>query len=222
MKSKRLFLIGAILLVFFLLLTLLVCTVDVQPVGPQGSSVGFAGINHAVSVSLGYNPGLYEVSELLGVAALGLVGVFGLIGLVQWIRRKKMLQVDYQILLLGVFYCIVGAIYLFFKFVTINYRPVILQGELEASYPSSHTILSFCVLATAMMEWKRWFRNHRAILWIAEIASVLMLAAIALTRIISGVHWLTDIIGGILISAALITLYAATVAYVTEEKDATV
>ena len=102
------------------------------------------------------------------------------------------------------------AAYLLFETVVINFRPVLIDGKLEASYPSSTTMLALCVLPTAMIQLKTRIRGdavRRAILGIFVAFTVFMVVG----RLLSGVHWLSDIVGGVLLSAGLVPLYALAV-----------
>lgn len=199
---------GLGLLALFALWTVLVSRVDVLPIGPDGSSVGFAALNGYVRDRIGVHMGLYRLTDWLGLAALCLVPCFGGLGLVQWIRRKSLLRVDRSILVLGVFYILVLAVYLFFEKAAINYRPVLIDGLLEVSYPSSTTTLSLCVLPTAMLQLRG--RLRPGILRTLLLALLRALTVFLVTgRLISGVHWFSDIVGGVLLSAGLVSLYAA-------------
>jgi len=137
-----------LLFLLFGVYTFLIKTVDVQPIGPLGSSVGFASINGPVSNFIGYSEFWYEFTQILGWFAILVCGIFGLIGLSQWVHRKNILKVDVRIITLGFFYILVISIYVFFLFVAVNYRPVLSDGELEASFPSSHTMLLLTVMLT--------------------------------------------------------------------------
>ena len=74
------------------------------------------------------------------------------LGLGQLLKGKSLLKVERSILALGVFYAVVMAAYLVFEVWVVNYRPVLIEGALEASYPSSTTLLVLCVMPTAMMQ----------------------------------------------------------------------
>lgn len=211
MKKKQIgreLILSAVLLTAFVLWTELVRMVDLQPIGPLESSVGFAKTNGFVHSLTGTNMLLYTITDWLGLVAVAFVAGFGILGLVQWIKRKSILKVDYSILILGLFYITIFAVYLLFEGVVINYRPVLINGHLEASYPSSTTLLVFCVMPTAVIQLKS--RMNKSIL-----RTCLMTVMYAFTvfmiggRLISGVHWITDIIGSILISAGLVVLYRA-------------
>lgn len=205
---KRKFYISAGLLLAFLLWTILVCFVDVGAIGPNGSSVGLAGINGWFHQLTGVHMVLYHISDWLGLVPVVVGFGFAILGLAQWIKRKSILKVDFDILVLGGFYILTLAGYLLFEEFVINYRPVLINGYLEASYPSSTTLLVLCVMPTAMLQLKDRIKNailRRCVLWSISIFMFLMVIG----RLISGVHWLTDIVGGMLLSGCLVMLYHA-------------
>lgn len=207
-QSKRNFILAAVLMGLFVLLTVSLSYVDVRPIGPQGSSVGYAGINGFVHDALGVHMGLYTVTDWLGIVPVAVGLGFAVFGLVQLIKRKHFLGVDASILLLGAFYLVVLAAYIFFEYRVVNRRPVLIDGYLEASYPSSTTMLTVCVMVTAMMQFRRRIERagfRRAVMILCGLFTAFMV----LGRLVSGVHWLTDILGGVLLSASLIHLYAA-------------
>ena len=197
--NKRKFGIALGFLAAFLLWTAAVKWIDVQAIGPEGSAVGFAALNGFVHDHIGVHMGLYTLTDWLSVVPLGLVAGFGIQGLAQWIQRKSLGQVDRDLLILGGFYAGVMAVFLLFEVVVINYRPVLIEGVLEVSYPSSTTMLCMCVLPTAAMR----LRSRR---WLAAMLMAFAIFMVA-ARLISGVHWLTDIIGGGLLSASFVILY---------------
>lgn len=206
--TRILFLISVLFLVLFALWTALVSFIDVAPIGPENSKVGFATLNGAFHQVTGVHMWMYDASDLLSLIPLGIIGGFGLLGLIQWIKRKSLPKVDFNVLILGAFYLVVMAFFLFFEMVEVNYRPILIEGVLEASYPSSTTMLMMCVMPTAMMEFKRLIRNK--VLCNAVIsASGIFTATMVIFRLVSGVHWLTDIIGGAFLSAGLVLLYKA-------------
>ena len=198
------------LLTAFVLWTVAICFVDVRAIGPQGSSVGFAGINGYVHNLTGVHFSLYNITDWLGLVPILVCMGFGILGLTQWIRRKSICKVDHDILILGGFYIITIAAYLLFESVVINYRPVLIGGILEASYPSSTTMLVMCVMPTAIMQLKSRIKN-KAVCNIASVTIIAFIAFMVIGRLISGVHWFTDIVGGALLSAGLVMIYRAIV-----------
>ena len=194
------------LLSSFVLWTLLVRFVDVRQIGPDGSSVGFAGMNGCFHALTGVHMGLYAVTDWLGLVPLVFIIGFALLGLVQWIQRKHLLQVDRSILVLGGFYLVTMAAYLLFETVIINYRPVLIGGILEASYPSSTTMLVMTVMPTAILQLRSRLR-HKVFRGCVIVLIAGFTVFMVIGRLLSGVHWLTDIIGGLLLSAGLVTMY---------------
>ena len=205
-QSKKHLFISLGLLTAFALWTVMVSHVDVQSIGPNGSSVGFAAINGAFHRWTGVHWTLYTITDWLGLVPIGVAFGFAVLGLMQLVRWRKLIKVDYSILVLGGFYIVVAAAYLLFEEVVVNYRPVMINGFLEASYPSSTTMLALCVLPTAMMQFKGRIRSNSArrgiLCTLAALAGFMVVG-----RLISGVHWLSDIVGGVLLSAGLVAFY---------------
>ncbi len=209
-KGKRELLKGIALLAAFTVWTILIRTVDVQAAGPNGTAVGFAAVNRWFHQMTGVHWPLYTVTDWLGLVPIMICLGFGCLGLCQWIKRKSMLRVDADILLLGVYYLLVIFGYLFFEMVPINCRPVLIDGVLEASYPSSTTLLVLSVMPTLTLQADRRCENRgfqRGI----NVFSALFSAFMVIGRLAAGVHWATDIVGSVLLSAGLFTVYRASV-----------
>lgn len=204
-KKKRNFIISGVLVFIAILFTVLVKFVDVHTIGPEGSKVGFAFINNFVFDLVGTNDVWYQITKFLGFIPLFLVMVYAYIGFMQLVKEKSIKKVDKEILILGGFYVVVAFFYVFFEKCIINYRPILIEGVLEASYPSSHTLMSICFCGSAMILNKKYFVNltkHHFNVVLGIVA-----AMIAIGRLVAGVHWFTDIVGGCLISAALLMIF---------------
>ena len=207
-NNRRLFWLGVSLLAIFVLWTVLIRFVDVGAIGPRESSVGFATLNGCIHNLTGVNMSLYAITDWLGLVPIGVAFGFAVLGLVQWIKRKSLLKVDRSILTLGGFYVVVMAVYILFEIVVINYRPTLIDGYLEASYPSSTTMLVMCVMPMAMMQLRTRIKN-KAFGRCVMIAIAAFIAFMVIGRLASGVHWITDIIGGALLSTAIVLIYYA-------------
>ena len=205
MKTKKNLLnlfYSILLLVLFILLTILAKTVDYKPIGPNSSSVGLASINQKFHDLTGVHLTFYNITDWLGLVPIFVMFFFAILGLIMWIKRKSILKVDSDILVLGAYYIVLIFLYFLFEKVVINYRPVLINGILEASYPSSTTLLVLAVMLSAIPQIIKRIKNSR-------LKKILIALAIGFTlfmvvgRLISGVHWLTDIIGGLLLSSWL-------------------
>lgn len=206
-KNRKKWLLSSVIwLEMFAVWTVLLGFIDVQAIGPRESAVGFASLNQWFHGLTGVNMLLYTITDWLGLVPVGFAFCFAILGLIQWIRRKHILKVDQSILILGVFYIAVMAAYIFFEKNVVNYRPILIEGYLEASYPSSTTLLVMCVMPTALSQLRGRIQNKK----LSRLVSMLIIAFIAfmvIGRLISGVHWVSDIIGGTLLSAGLVALY---------------
>jgi len=205
-NNKKYLCISVCTFTAFILWTVAVAFVDVQPVGPLQSCVGFASVNSYIHNLIGVHMALYTITDWLSLIPAVFIAGFGTLGLVQLIKRKNILKVDYSILALGGFYIAIMAAYLMFEKFAVNYRPVLIDGVLEASYPSSTTLLVLCVMPTAAIQMKERLKNA-VIKKYSVLAIYIFTAFMLMCRIVSGVHWITDIIGGVLLSAALVTMY---------------
>ena len=205
-SKQKDFLWSGILLLSFVFWTFLIQTVDVQPVGVNGTNVGFATVNTWFHRLTGVHMGIYTATDWLGLVPIMVCIGFGLLGLMQWIRRKSITKVDRDILLLGGYYILVILGYLIFEMIPINYRPILIGGAMEASYPSSTTLLVLSVMPTLLLQVNRRAKSQ-TVRWITAAFVVLFSAFMVIGRLVAGVHWLTDIVGSVLLSAGLYCLY---------------
>ncbi len=201
---------GLLLLGAFLLWTVCVQTVDVRPVGQLDTRVGFAALNTWFHQRTGVHMAVYTLTDWLGLVPMAVCAAFGCLGLWQLIRRKSLFKVDPDILLLGIYYIAVIACYVLFEMIPINFRPVLIEGRLETSYPSSTTLLVLSVMPTLAFQANRRVKNPalRSVLtWFAALFALFMVAG----RTLAGVHWLTDIVGAVLFSAGAYLVYQSAV-----------
>jgi len=190
----------------FVLWTILVLFADVQAIGPNDSAVGLATINGLFHRLTGVHMDLYTVTDWLGLVPIAVGLGFAIFGFVQWIKRRCIQNVDFDILILGGFYILTLFCYMFFEMVVINRRPILIDGFLEASYPSSTTLLVLCVMPTAMLQFRSRIQN-RALRVIVLTVIAVFIGFMVIGRLVSGVHWLSDIVGGVWLSAGLVLFY---------------
>lgn len=208
MLKKKNFISATIFLLLFILWTVAVKFIDVRAIGPQATSVGFAKFNQLAHNLTGVNFTPYNITDWLGLVPLAVCFGFGILGFIQLVRRKSILKVDYDILALGGFYIVVIAVYLLFEMLVINYRPVLINGALEVSYPSSTTMLVMSIMPTSIMQFNARIKSGvlKRCLTIIIIAFIVFVVG---GRLVSGVHWLSDIIGGAILSAGLVLMYGS-------------
>ena len=204
--NKKNIILSIALVIISVIYTILVKIIDVLPIGPNNSKVGFGTINNYFKNLIGSNMLIYKITEVLGILVILIALLYALKGLLQLIKRKSLLKVNSEILLVGSLYLVVILVYIFFEKFIINYRPILIDNELEASYPSSHTILALCICTSALMINKYLFNNKKFVKYYNAYIVVLLVGVLA-GRILSGVHWLSDIVGGIIISITLLQIF---------------
>ena len=217
MKNKGKFLMLGISGALFALLIVLLRCVDGEAVGAAGTSVGLSHLNRFVFELTGVNMVWYNITDWLGLAAIFAAFLFAATGLVQVIKRRSILKVDKEILALGGLYILVIGIYVLFENVIVNYRPIIMPGcsNPEASFPSSHTMLVCVIMGSTIIIIGKYIKKKSLCMVIRGICAA-VIAVTVVGRLISGVHWFTDILGGLLISTFLLALFSV---LITEEDN---
>ena len=207
-EGKKKLIFGSIFVIIFAIWTALIQIVDVQAVGQNGTDIGFATFNCWFHKITGVNMTLYTVTDWLGLVPLVVSLMFAGVGVVQLVKRKSLLKVDSDILILGIYYVVVVFCYLVFEMIPINYRPILIEGIMEASYPSSTTLLVLCVMPTLMEQMNRRVKNGT----VNKVIGILVISFsvfMVLGRLLSGVHWFTDIVGSVFLSVGLFFIYKA-------------
>ncbi len=204
--GKRKILIGFVFLTAFAIFTILVQTVDVKPLGVNGTNIGFSTINCMIHKLSGVNMTLYTITDWAGFVPIFVAFSFSIVGLAQLIKRKSLIKVDADILILGGYYIVIATLYVVFEMIPVNYRPIRINGFVEASYPSSTTLLVMSVMLTFAEQICR--RGKTGIVkttayLLITLFSMFMVAG----RLVSGVHWLTDILGSVIMSVGLYYIY---------------
>ena len=220
MTRKGKLYVAGLFYVLFLALIVLLCLTDRQAIGPEGTTVGLATLNMTMMALIGVygidgsgvRMGVYELTEYLGYFSLLIAACFALLGLVQLIRRRSLKKVDRQILAMGGLFVALAILYVFFEKVIVNYRPFVLPGESgpEASFPSSHTMLTCTILGSAGIVLRKYVKNP-ALCTLLKVVCVLLILAMVFGRLFCGCHWFTDILGGVLVSLALLALFDAVI-----------
>lgn len=211
-NGKRVLFAGCMLVVAFAVWTALIQIVDVQAIGQKGTDVGFASFNSWFHKLTGVHMTIYTITDWLGLVPIFICMIFGGMGFAQLVKRRSLLKVDCDIIILGVYYVIVIFGYFIFEMIPINYRPILIEGFMEASYPSSTTLLVLSVMPTLVFQVNLRFENvavKKTICILTGIFSTFMVIG----RLVSGVHWFTDIIGSIILSAGLFCIYKAVVLF---------
>ena len=216
-NGKKLLILGIALLVMFAIWTWLVQCVDVQPAGPGGTEIGFATFNCWFHSITGVHMAIYTITDWSGLVPILVCMAFGGMGLTQLIKRKSLFKVDRDLIFLGIYYVVVIWGYLIFEMIPINYRPILIDGILEASYPSSTTLLVLSVMPTLIFQVNR--RSANPVLKeIVRGLTVLFSAFMVIGRLIAGVHWFTDIVGAVILSTGVYCLYKAMVLLFCDDK----
>ena len=215
-KGKKLMLSGIICIVLFVIWTLLMQIVDVKPLGQNGTNIGLSTFNCWFHKLTGVHMSIYVITDWFGLVPIFVCIAFCVVGIIQLIKRKSLFKMDSDIILLGIYYVLVIFGYLIFEMIPINYRPILIEGVMEASYPSSTTLLVLSVMPTVVLQANRRLKNAvvKKIICIITVAFSLFMV---IGRLVSGVHWFSDIVGGVMLSGGLFLVYKASILLVSKE-----
>lgn len=200
------FLSAAVVLLLFVLFTVCLTGIDYRAIGPEGSYVGFATINDWVFQHVGTSDLWDKITDVIFLIAAVVAAAFACTGLYQWIKGRSLKKVDPCLLVLAIFYVMMCAFYFAFEYIVINYRPVLVDGALEASYPSSHTFITLFILFSGLPVVDRLVKNEKYRLWI-QIAFIVLSVVMMIGRVLSGMHWTTDVLGAFLLALGMALLY---------------
>ncbi len=190
----------------FIALLLSVLFIDVQAVGPQSSKIGWATVNKGIHDFLGVNETWDKITDALAAVAILSAAAMAGLGVYQLIERKDIKKVDGDLLWLCGFSVAVIFFYVLFEVIAVNYRPILTGDGLEPSFPSTHTMFSVFVMGGAAYQClkriplKGWN-------WVGFALCALVAALTSAGRLLAGVHWLTDVLGGVLFSGGALSLY---------------
>lgn len=206
--SRASLIAGGVFLALFAALTVSLVFVDRQPIAGDGSLVGLATFNLNARAILGQSDLMEKVSNLLLVIPAASALAFAVIGVRQLVQSRSRAGVDRNLWWLLALYGAMLVLYVLFNCISPNNRPILEDGMCEPSFPSSHTLLAVTMCGSAMVQA---VRRLRAGGWRTVVLVVLAIGMVGIVaaRAMAGVHWATDILGGILLGAALVAFYHA-------------
>lgn len=149
---------------------------------------------------------LYVITDWLGLIPVFVCIFFGMVGFLELLKIKSVLRVDPDILLLGIYYVTVISAYIIFEMFPLNFRPVLIDGVMEASYPSSTVLLVLSIMPTLVFQSNRRIESNGIKITVI-VLSVIFSVFMVVGRLFSGVHWVTDIVGSCFLSAGLFNVY---------------
>lgn len=205
MKAKYYLIVCATLLVAFLALWCCVVFVDVQRVGANDTTLGLASVNLAVFLLLGQDATWDYVTDWLTVVCILVGASVGAKAFFQAVMRKSVKKVDTELYVVLGCYLLALAFVALFEIVPVNYRPLLAQGNLQASFPSTHALI--CIVSVGETLFTATFRKCRKPLQLTICALfALCCVAVCLGRLLAGAHWLTDVVASVLLGGAIVAL----------------
>ncbi|MBQ0071593.1 MAG: phosphatase PAP2 family protein [Spirochaetales bacterium] len=199
---------AACTLAAFLFLLLLLCFVDRGHIGAMGTEVGLSSINGFFFKTFGRSDLFDKLSDVVFLLTFLYPAFFGVMGIVELIQKKDLKKVHKSLLAFIPVFVLLVVLYLLFTKVSPNYRPVLTEEGLEESFPSSHVMVSIMFSLTGLTMFRDFhFKLNSAISKTVETAAFVLPCLVAVFRLLSGMHWFTDVLGGIFLGAFLVQLH---------------
>ncbi len=211
---KKSLIIFVCLIIINLLFLFLVKYVNVGKTGLEDQTVGLSAVNIKLRDLIGvskffnmFSTVIMIIAIIIALAELGL-------GLYFLIKTKSIDEIPTPIYSLIPTFILTGFVYVFFNwFFVINTRPIYTTGNSSSSYPSTHTLLTLVFLFTAVnvinfiFSYFKKLNDKKKARYICYGILGLLSLLIIITRLLSGQHWFTDIIGGVLMAGLLYQFY---------------
>ena len=204
LKQKVLFISSIVLFVLFVLTTILAATVDKGAGGESLAVVGLSSINTNIFDTLGKSDTLDKITDILLILSFLVVLLNAALGALYLIKYKKL---DLSLVILGCFYILCLILYVLFDHIHINYAPLLDEGELKESFPSSHVLASVFIFLSSIITINHNV-NKRIIKNVLLITTILLSLLMVVFRLLSGWHWFTDILAGELLGLFLVSSYS--------------
>lgn len=197
MRRKSLDIIISILWLILLIFTILVSFVDVKIFNVTNTKIGLYSLNKIFLVNSINSNYINIISNGIFLICLLVIILMLLLITFEYFKTKK---INKNNLNFFIHFLIMVLIWIIFdKILIINYRPILINGNIEGSYPSTHVMVSTFVLLFLSDQLKKIFKNDK----IFYIISIGLIIIQSISRILLTMHWFTDIIGGLLIGCLL-------------------
>ena len=148
-----------------------------------------------------------KITDIILVASIAVLGVFAVLGLYQWIKRKSLKKVDKPLLVMLVPLAFMAATYIIFdKFLILNTRP---NGSGEPSFPSTHTMVVATIFLLAAIILPNYIKSKTARI-ILDTIMLLFIILVSVGRVLANMHWVSDVVGGLIFAVIFATIYYLT------------
>lgn len=180
------------------------------------SEVGLSKLNNIVKYN--YNEGWQIFADIFLYLGIALAAILAIVGFVQLIKRKSLFKVDRYIVICGIFLILAIFLWVMFdKVIIVNYRPIY-HYDLEPSFPSTHTFLVIFIYLSAH-NIACMLTDNKKIKYGTLVAAILISFLVSLSRVLSGMHYITDVLAGIFLGLSLYFLCFGLIKSSSEEKE---
>ena len=155
-----------------------------------------------------------KITNIILLSSFVTLAVFVVLGLYQWISRKSLKKVDKHLLWMPLPLALMAIVYVVFdKLWILSTRP---DGSGEPSFPSTHVMVVTTIFLLTAIAIRKYIKSRT----MRVVLDILMLALITLVcfgRVLANMHWVSDVIGGLIFAVIFAVIYYLTIRKETNE-----
>ena len=184
------------------------------PIGDLGS-INLRALNNGFRGLFGYEQGGYFRSLYLITEGLGVVSILACLfwtgmGIKDLIKYRDINDVDKSIFATWLLYVLALIVWRVTLKISVSYAPVSVhpKSALVVSFPCGNTFLIIISMCSSIYLIGYFLEEKKKLVLALRVACIAILALGIILRTISGVNWLTDILGAIGFAVPAVVLYS--------------
>lgn len=155
-----------------------------------------------------------KATDIMVAAAVATAIIFFVMGVTQWIKRKSFKKIDKTLLALIAPYALMAITYVVFDYIfVLNTRP---DGSGEASFPSTHTMITATVFFCAAIALPKYIKQKSLVAFL-DLVMLAFVILVPVGRVLANKHWVSDCIGGLIFAAIFAAIYFVLLKTLTKE-----
>lgn len=145
-----------------------------------------------------------RITDIILISSILSLSVFAILGLCQLFSRKSIKKVDRSLLAMFIPLILMAVAYFVFNhFLIWNVRP---NGSGEASFPSSHVMVVSTIFFCIALILPQYIHSKLACASL-NLLMLLLIVFTAIGRVVSNMHWMSDVFGALAFSAIFAFVY---------------
>lgn len=157
-----------------------------------------------------------KITDIILITAIAILGVFAILSLTEWVKRKSLKKVDKELLAMLPSLALMAITYFIFdKLFILNTRP---NGSGEPSFPSTHTMVTATIFLMTMFALPKYIKN-KSLRIILDVVMAILIVLVSIGRVAANMHWVSDVVGGLIFSVLFAGVYVVIIKHKKKESN---